>query len=59
MATLDTILFGFFALLLTLKMLILATATMLLVFNLTKRVCGHRGKPRHDTPRAHRLDTHA
>ena len=59
MATLDTILFGFFALLLTLKMLLLATATMLLVLNLTKRLRGHTGKPRHDTRRAHRLDTHA
>ena len=59
MAILDTILFGFVALLLALKVLLLAAATMLLVFGMTKRLRGPKPKPRQATPRLHRLDVHA
>jgi len=59
MVILDTILFGFVALLLALKVLLLAAATMLLVFGMTKRLRRHNIKPGQATPRAHRLDVHA
>ncbi len=59
MAIIDTILFGFVALLLALKVSLLAAATMLLVFGMTKRLRGHNPRPRQATARAHRLDVHA
>ena len=59
MAILDTLLFGFVALLLGLKVALLAAATMLLVFGITKRLCAPNPRPRQATPRVHRLDVHA
>ena len=59
MAIFDTVLLGFFALLLTFKVLLLASATMLLLFGITKRLRRYHGRPRQSTPGTHRLDTHA
>ena len=59
MAILDTLLFGFVALLLGLKVALLAAATMLLVFGITKRLRRQNTRPRLANPRAHRLDVHA
>ena len=59
MVVFDTLLFSFVALLLTLKVLLLAAATVLLVFGLTKRLRKHNPAPRQATVRTHRLDVHA
>ena len=59
MAIVDTLLFGFVALLLAVKVLLLAAATMLLVFGITKRLRRQNTRPRQATPRTHRLDVHA
>ena len=59
MAILDTLLFGFVALLLGLKVALLAAATMLLVCGITRRLRRQNTRPRQATPRAHRLDVHA
>ena len=59
MAILDTVLFGFVALLLAFKVLLLAAATVLLVIGITKRLRRHGTRPRQATQRTHRLDVHA
>ena len=59
MAILDTLLFGFVALLLAGKVTLLAAATMLLILGMTKRLSKHTSRPRQATPRTHRLDVHA
>ena len=59
MAILDTILFGFVALLLGFKVTLLAAATLLLVFGMTKRLRKQGPAPRQATARVHRLDVHA
>jgi hypothetical protein len=59
MNILDTVLFGMLAGLITLKVLLLATAAVLLVHVLTKRPLQNRATPAPTRARHPRLDVHA
>jgi hypothetical protein len=59
MAILDTMLFGFVALLLAFKVFLLAAATVLFVFSMTRRLRKHAPARRQTTARTLRLDVHA
>ena len=59
MAILDTLLFGFVAVLLGFKVFLLAAATILLVFGMSKRISNRQSVAKQGIARTHRLDVHA
>jgi len=59
MNILDSVLFGMLAGLITLKVLLLATAAVLLLYVLTKHTLRNKATPAPARPRRPRLDIHA
>jgi hypothetical protein len=59
MAILDTVLFGFIALLLGFKVFLLAAATVLLFLGMNKRISKQQSVTRQGATRTHRLDVYA
>ena len=59
MVILDTLLFGFVAVLLGLKVFLLAAAAMLLIFGMSKRISEQRPVEQRRMARTHQIDVHA
>lgn len=59
MAILDTLLFGFVAVLLGFKVFLLAAATVLLFLGMSKGISKRQSVARQGVTRTHRLDVHA
>jgi hypothetical protein len=59
MAILDTLLFGFVAVLLGFKIFLLAAATILLVLSMSNRISNRQSVAKQRIARTHRLDVHA